>query len=113
LSYRHASLHRLAESIPGLLKNFKIPSLAGRYDNPVPTRFLVPIDCYKIPAKKLRSLLFTFSLTSERMKRESRRSSVVQFPFQGDDSLVFDCGVHCYSVHTVLPTPRRKQSPNL
>jgi hypothetical protein len=29
------------------------------------------------------------------LMRESRRSSVVQFPFQGDDSLVFDCGVHC------------------
>jgi hypothetical protein len=28
-------------------------SLAGRYDNPIPTRFLyvVPIDCSKIPAQ--------------------------------------------------------------
>ena len=25
-------------------------SLAGRYDNPVPSRFLAPIDCLKIPA---------------------------------------------------------------
>ena len=25
-------------------------SLAGRYDNPIPTRFLAPIDCFKIPA---------------------------------------------------------------
>ncbi len=25
-------------------------SLAGRYDNPFPTRFLAPIDCSKIPA---------------------------------------------------------------
>ncbi len=25
-------------------------SLAGRYDNPIPTRFLAPIDCLKIPA---------------------------------------------------------------
>ncbi len=24
-------------------------SLAGRYDNPIPTRFLAPIDCLKIP----------------------------------------------------------------
>jgi hypothetical protein len=23
--------------------------LAGRYDNPIPTRFLAPIDCLKIP----------------------------------------------------------------
>jgi len=34
LSYRHASLC----------------SLAGRYDNPIPTRFLAHIDCFKIPA---------------------------------------------------------------
>jgi hypothetical protein len=26
-------------------------SLVGRYDNPSPTRFLAPIDCYKIPAQ--------------------------------------------------------------
>ncbi len=25
-------------------------SLAGRYDNPIPSRFLAPIDCLKIPA---------------------------------------------------------------
>jgi hypothetical protein len=25
-------------------------SLAGRYDNPIPTRCLAPIDCLKIPA---------------------------------------------------------------
>ncbi len=25
-------------------------SLAGRYDNPIPTLFLAPIDCLKIPA---------------------------------------------------------------
>ena len=26
-------------------------SLACRYDNPIPTRFLAPIDCLKIPAQ--------------------------------------------------------------
>jgi hypothetical protein len=26
-------------------------SLAGRYDNPIPTRCLAPIDCLKIPAQ--------------------------------------------------------------
>ncbi len=26
-------------------------SLVGRYDNPIPTRFLAPIDCLKIPAQ--------------------------------------------------------------
>jgi hypothetical protein len=31
-------------------------SLAGRYDNPVPTRFLAPIDCLKIPAQETRNI---------------------------------------------------------
>ncbi len=35
LSYGPAMLHRLA----------------GRYDNSVPTRFLTPVDCSKIPAQ--------------------------------------------------------------
>ncbi len=39
------------ESIPVLLKSFKIPSLAGRYENPIPTRFLAPTDCFKIPTQ--------------------------------------------------------------
>ncbi len=30
----------------------RLCSLAGRYDNPIPTRFLAPIDCLKIPALK-------------------------------------------------------------
>jgi hypothetical protein len=37
------------ESIPSN-QVARLCSLAGRYDNPVPTRFLVPIDCLKIPA---------------------------------------------------------------
>ncbi len=28
----------------------KLRSLAGRYDNPIPSRFLAPINCLKIPA---------------------------------------------------------------
>ncbi len=28
-------------------------SLAGRYNNPIPTRFLAPIDCLKIPEQEL------------------------------------------------------------
>ncbi len=28
----------------------RLCSLAGWYDNPIPTRFLAPIDCFKIPA---------------------------------------------------------------
>jgi hypothetical protein len=38
------------ESIPELLKSLKIQSLAGAYANPILTRFLAPIDCFKIPA---------------------------------------------------------------
>jgi hypothetical protein len=34
------------------MNEFRQPtSLAGRYDNPIPTRCLAPIDCLKIPAQ--------------------------------------------------------------
>ncbi len=39
------------ESILGLLISLQIRALAGRCDNPIPTRFLVPKDCLKIPAQ--------------------------------------------------------------
>ncbi len=42
-------LQRL-DSIPGFLKCLTMPPLAGWYDNPIPARFLAPIDCSKIPA---------------------------------------------------------------
>ncbi len=32
-------------------KSARLCSLACRYDNPIPTRFLAPIDCLKIPAQ--------------------------------------------------------------
>jgi hypothetical protein len=32
------------------LKGLQIRALAGRYDHPIPTRFLAPIYCLKIPA---------------------------------------------------------------
>jgi hypothetical protein len=32
-------------------------SLEGRYDNPIPTRFLAPKDCLKIPAQRERDPL--------------------------------------------------------
>jgi hypothetical protein len=38
------------ESIQGM-NSASLCSLAGRYDNPIPTRFLAPIDCFKIPAQ--------------------------------------------------------------
>jgi hypothetical protein len=56
------SRHQLGENRGGIFKllsspgieskeSFRQPcSLAGRYDNPIPTRILAPIDCSKIPA---------------------------------------------------------------
>jgi hypothetical protein len=33
-----------------IINSASLCSLAGRYDNPIPTRFLAPTDCLKIPA---------------------------------------------------------------
>jgi hypothetical protein len=43
----------LAESIPRHLNTLKVPSLVGRHDNPIPARFLAPMDCSKISAQQL------------------------------------------------------------
>ncbi len=39
-------------------------SLAGRYDNPIPIRFLAPIDCLKIPALSANVAFFPHRLSS-------------------------------------------------
>jgi hypothetical protein len=57
LSYRPASLcsmatqfqTRVLELIPRPIAGLKFPT---HYDTPIPTRFLAPIDCLKIPALK-------------------------------------------------------------
>jgi hypothetical protein len=38
------------ESITELFNRLQNRALAGRYDNPIPTQFLAPIDCSTIPA---------------------------------------------------------------
>jgi hypothetical protein len=46
-------------------------SLAGQYDNPIPTWFLAPIDCLKIPAQSFhfsrqrKGFSYAFLLTEE------------------------------------------------
>jgi hypothetical protein len=44
------------------INSIKLCSLAGRYDNLIPTRFLASIDCLKIPAQSLLSSLFLYPL---------------------------------------------------
>jgi hypothetical protein len=33
------------------MNSARLCSLSGRYDNTIPTQFLAPIDCLKIPAQ--------------------------------------------------------------
>ncbi len=40
-------------------------SLAGRYDNPIPIRFLAPIDCSRIPAQHSCHITFSVHLCFE------------------------------------------------
>jgi hypothetical protein len=50
---------------------FAVRALAGRYDNPIPNRFLALIDCYKIPAQIVlnvhHAVYSMYSLTSPRL----------------------------------------------
>jgi hypothetical protein len=42
------------ESIPGLLKRFTNTGSSGPVRQPYSTRFIAPLDCYKIPAQSTR-----------------------------------------------------------
>jgi hypothetical protein len=44
----------------------RLCSLAGRYHNPIPTRFLAHIDCLKIPALEYDGPLCHFNITQEK-----------------------------------------------
>ncbi len=44
-------------------------SLAGRYDNPIPTLFLAQIDCFKIPALYTLPLLDALSWDVSAMRK--------------------------------------------
>ncbi len=37
------------------MNSASLSSLAGRYDNPIPTLFIAPINCLKIPAREIYS----------------------------------------------------------
>jgi hypothetical protein len=48
--YARVDLNLMPESTLSPCQGLRIWPLAGWYDNPIPTRFLAPIDCFKIPA---------------------------------------------------------------
>ncbi len=51
-------------------------SLAGRYDNPIPTQFLAPIDCYKIPAQSIYDKKIAFpDLRMEKIDKSATKWS--------------------------------------
>ena len=50
--YKSRIFKRLrSPGIDSKVNSASLCSLAGRYDNPIPVRFLAPIDCLKIPAQ--------------------------------------------------------------
>jgi hypothetical protein len=54
-------------------------SLAGRDDNPIPPRFLAPIDFLKIPAQDDVGVTYcTFCTESESMKGNMKKKTYVQ-----------------------------------
>jgi hypothetical protein len=59
--------------------------MAGRYDNPIPTGFLVPTDCSKIPAQSTPSVTHLHCMGLSL----SQLSSALQGDDQGRDSRVW------------------------
>jgi hypothetical protein len=60
LPYRPARLHRLAESIPGLLKSLKIPSLATPLYTP-PPNITVLVQLFNDDLLRLRLFLLSYN----------------------------------------------------
>jgi hypothetical protein len=48
-----------------------LSSLVGRYDNPIPTRFLAPLGCYKIPALHSKWNVLYCALIKQKIKFSS------------------------------------------
>jgi hypothetical protein len=47
----------------GSIKGLQIRALTGRYDNPIPTRFLAPIDCLKITEQDRRWSFYMYEIS--------------------------------------------------
>jgi hypothetical protein len=62
-------------------------SLAGRYNNPIPTRILAPMDCYKIPAlggvEKDDIWVCTPPQQCKKSAGHSYTSTIILFPWGG------------------------------
>ncbi len=43
------------------MNSASLSSLVGRYDNHIPSRFLAPIDCLKIPAQEVKQYVYSSS----------------------------------------------------
>ncbi len=89
-------------------------SLAGRYDNPIPTQFLSPIDCLKIPA--LRNPYIPpphpfFSFSRRELKRQKRRSSLMLRSIQELFGLCrWGCRIRTLQYTTWIHPPNQQHS---
>ncbi len=111
----HLSFNRSAGAAPLCLSDSaSLCSLASRYDNPIPTLFLAPLDCSKIPAqRKLINLLKscgTFLKIAQKKKYTSLKcvlaSAAMPPPHQVIKSIVpiWAHDVRMYNIHTVHKT---------
>jgi hypothetical protein len=66
-------------------------SLAGRYDNPIPTRFLAPIDFLKIPALAVGGVSAVAGVPAE-----GSVTAVVFVCLQ--HTWIFSASIHVYTV---------------
>jgi hypothetical protein len=80
-------------------------SLAGRYDNPITTRFLAPLDCLKIPAQE--------KFEAEKDGGHKGRNDYVRDTWSREriGNVGKERGkVHCKN-RLAIPGPRRDYSP--
>ncbi len=82
----------------------KIPALAGLFDSPIPTWFLAPIDCFKNPAQE-----FKFSLLSNSLNfNESIRTLLTEIVLSSEPPLTLSSELMCSFYHIELILPVRE-----
>jgi hypothetical protein len=75
-------------------------SLAGRYDKPLPTRFLAPMDCLKIPALLDVTILWRYTNKILSMIQMSGKTIMVSLTLSYYEKYVPELGRGLGVVHS-------------
>ncbi len=77
-------------------------SLAGRYENPIPTRFLAPIDCLKIPAQCAQFVSPYFFLSMRQLLGNQKQTNLTNLLYSKNKAI---CSIFAFVFFGSTPSP--------